>query len=242
MSRNEAEMMMSQAMQQAEQQGQRNALLSGLSDATDEALREMATNVGGLAGTFQKVVDEALVGYARENPEWVIENMDILQKVLGATEDMPGEGQNQAEQKPQQDQKVDDALSNIGNQRGGDRQSASQEPRTTVSEPGGRSQNPQKAEPNPDLNDEHLSQSGFEPEGIAETENVEQDTTNESRQDTEEQTSRNMQGEIEEKPDPKPTPGEEASKESEQKRQEFESEDGDSESVDESFDEIFGDI
>lgn len=114
-SRQEAEMMMQQAMTQAEQQNQKNALLSGLSDATDEAVREMATNVGGLAGTMQKVIDEALVSYARDNPEWVIENMDILQKVIGATDGVDKDGA-QSKQQSKEDQKVDDTLSNIQNQ------------------------------------------------------------------------------------------------------------------------------
>lgn len=113
-SREEAQMMMQQAVDQTESQQQQNQLLSGLSDATDQALQEMASNVGGLAGTMQQVVNEALVQYARENPEWVIENMDILQKIIGATDDMGDNSSGSGTPQAEEDAKVDDALSNLG--------------------------------------------------------------------------------------------------------------------------------
>lgn len=113
-SREEAQMMMQQAVNQADGEQQRNQLLSGLSDATDEALQEMASNVGGLAGTVQRVIDTALVQYAEENPEWVIENIDILQSVMGTADEadgVPGQGD---EPKSEENAKVDNALQNIG--------------------------------------------------------------------------------------------------------------------------------
>lgn len=203
--RKEAEMMMQQAVNQSEQAQQKNALMSGLSDATDEAMREMASNVGGLAGTFQKVIDEALVSYARENPEWVIENMDILQKILGATEDMGGESGSQQNTEPKENQKVDNALSNISNN-----QSPSQQPsmnsrqetnspqnRTTqtqpqqqtqqVTEPPTQQNTPQEfkqstntqqtEDKNPDLDDDILGDSGFDPSKDPEPDVAEPDPT-----------------------------------------------------------------
>lgn len=154
--REEAEVMMRQAMEQANDSGQRGALLDGLSDATDEAIREMASNVGGLAGTVHRVVDEALVHYARENPEWVIENMGVLQKVLGAAEDMPNTSGSEESKQAKEDEKVDNALSAISeqsNSQGGQNLNGnSTKNQSTVEE-----------ERNPDLTEDHLSESDFEP-------------------------------------------------------------------------------
>jgi len=214
LTRDDAELMMRQAMAQADSQQERNALLSGLSDATDEALKEMATNVGGLAGTIQKVVDEALVGYARENPQWVIENMDILQKVLGATEDMPGGDSGGGSSEPEQHQKVDSALESIT---GGNNSS----PEPTVAESTTSSPEPQQAERNPDLNEEHMAQSDFNPMSSGPEDSVAEDN---------------------QRPEPKPTPGDNEAKKAEEKRKQFESETDDGTSEDDSFDEIFGDL
>jgi hypothetical protein len=214
MTRSEAEVMMRQAMEQASDNDERNALLSGLSNATDEALQEMATNVGGLAGTIQKVVDEALVGYARENPQWVIENMDILQKVIGATDDMPGSDDGSATVESKQDKKVDNALDNIAS-----RQTSGSTP--TVAQSPQQTKEPQQADPNPDLKDEHLDESGF-------------DIMSASPDDP--------SPDEQSKPEPKPTPGEVEASKSEEIRQKFESDDGDSGEEDDTFDEIFGDL
>jgi len=214
MTRNEAEVMMRHAMEQTSSEQERNALLSGLSNATDEALQEMATNVGGLAGTIQKVVDEALVGYARENPQWVIQNMDILQKVLGATEDMPGGDSGDGSSKPKQDQKVDNALESITG-------ANNPSPEPTVAESATSSPEPQQAERNPDLNEEHMAQSDFNPMSSGPEDSVAGDN---------------------QRPEPKPTPGDGEAKKAEEKRKQFESETDDGTSEDDSFDEIFGDL
>lgn len=116
-SKREAEMMMQQAVSEANSQGNQGALLSGLSDATDEALQSMAENVGGLAGTMQRVIDEALVQYARENPEKIIENMDLINSILeGDAEGGAGAGQ---QNQPEENAKVDNALDNISGGNGG---------------------------------------------------------------------------------------------------------------------------
>jgi len=176
--REEAEMMMHQAVSQANDQGDRNSLMSGLSDATDEALREMASNVGGLAGTVQRVIDEALVEYARENPEWVIENMDILQKVMGATEDASSSQPASQPQESQEDAKIDSALDNISpnntspdtpsrNSQQVNQQQTAPEPEPSTPEPAGTQDDstPQETEEaNPDLDEEYMQESQFEPE------------------------------------------------------------------------------
>lgn len=177
-SREEAEMMMHQAVNQANDQGERNSLMSGLSDATDEALREMASNVGGLAGTVQRVIDEALVEYARENPEWVIENMDILQKVMGATEDASSSEPTNQPQEPQEDAKIDSALDNISsnntspdtpsrNSQQVNQQQTAPEPEPPTPEPADTQHDttPQETkDTNPDLDEEYMQESEFEPE------------------------------------------------------------------------------
>lgn len=228
LSRQEAEMMMSQAMSQANDQGQRNALLSGLSDATDEAMREMAQNVGGLAGTVQQVIDEALVSYARENPEWVIENMDILQKVIGASEDMPSTSGDDSPDEPEQDSKVDDALDGIV---GNESEMSQQEPASPAPSNAGDSAQGD----NPDLSDEHLQESGFTPS---------------MGEDDPMSSSPEFGEDIDDaEPEPMPTPGEQEAEVSEKKREEFESEgvedSADEESDEEAedgFNEIFGDM
>lgn len=147
-SRQEAEMMMQQAVQQDRESGGDRALLDGLSDATDEAVREMASNVGGLAGTVQRVIDEALVQYARENPEWVINNMGVLQKVLGATNEIENEAGSQEKSQPEENAKIDEALNNLNG--GGSEVDIGDSAQPTVEE-------------NPDIDDSMMEGSSFDP-------------------------------------------------------------------------------
>jgi len=163
LTKEEAKVMFSQALQQANEQDQRGALMEGLSDATDDAVREMASNVGGLAGTLQRVVDEALVQYARENPEWVIENMGMLQKILGAAE---GVDENNAEsrQGAEEDTRIDKALSNLGNGGASQDNTAQQEQKITKQkQPVQEQKETQTDEKNPDLDESMLDGSGFTP-------------------------------------------------------------------------------
>ena len=117
--REEAAEMVREGLKAEEERSGGNRVRDSLSDATDEAIREMATNVGGLAGTVQKVIDEALVQYARDNPELVINNMGFLQKIMNATEDADDGSGGGSTQQPQSDAAVDNALSNIGGGNGG---------------------------------------------------------------------------------------------------------------------------
>jgi len=230
LSRSEAEVMMRQAMDQANQNNQRGALMDGLSDATDEAVREMASNVGGLAGTVHRVIDEALVNYARENPEWVIENMGVLQKILNATEDMDDTGGSSSPSEPEQNARVDNALDNIDS----DTSSQATQQSTQTNQQSTQRQTPENTQnnteqhttdqdPNPDIGDELLSESGFEPQQ-SQTLNEQSDTVDDVKEG---------------KPEPKPTPQGDTSEDT---SDESESDDSDNQTSDEGFDEIFGDV
>lgn len=245
-SREEAEMMMRQAVSQSNQEEDRRALLSGLSDATDEALREMAGNVGGLAGTVQRVIDEALVEYARENPEWVINNMDILQKVLGATEDMDGGGSSEPEQS-EEDAKVDNALDSITGQQSQNTQSQqSQQNSGGLGQHNNPNRNPnngvqqqnqaqesgsqaQEAK-NPDIDDDLMGNSGFEPN--PDTRNFDADNSEQQSSEPADTSSSESQG------DPILGPSEDTEEDTSEP-EESSTEDNES---DEGFDEIFGDM
>jgi hypothetical protein len=228
-SRQEAEMMVRQATAEANTQQERNALMAGLSDGANQAIEEMASNAGGLFGTIQKVFDEALVSYARENPEWVIENMDILQNILGATDGMDApQGDNQQNQS-QEDQKVDNALENIGGDQGGGQnpsRNTQANQHTTHQAEQQSSSSPSNGstvqDRNPDLDDEMLEDSGFEPE--YDTENFGGDS-----QDTAEQVGPEEDNQVNEEPDVS---------------QDDSGNDGstDNEQDEAGFDEIFGDI
>lgn len=114
LSKREVAQMISQGINTAQEQNEENPFRDGLSEATDEAVREMASNVGGLAGTANRVFEEALMSYAQDNPEFIIENMDFLQKALGAAQGPEDEQSGGQPQQPESTQKVDDALSQIG--------------------------------------------------------------------------------------------------------------------------------
>lgn len=222
----EAAAMVERGIAQAEQQRGSNPVREGLSDATDEALKEMATNIGGLAGTMQRVIDEALVQYARENPEWVIENMGVLQKVIGATEEASGGGGNDEPEQAESDAMVDDALSDLSGG-GGESQESSppQQQQTNQQASGGGMK---------DLSFDESGDSGFSPS--EETQEAAKSEPPAVEQEPEPEPS------VEdEPPEPKPTPGGGAAQESEHRKEQFESE-GEDDSDEDEFDEIFGEV
>jgi len=172
-SREEAQMMMQEAVNQSKQDNRQGALMEGLSDATDEALQEMASNVGGLAGTMQTVIEEALVQYARENPEWVIENMDILQTIIGATGSSNSGDEAGDDNAPEEDAKVDNALDDIMSGSSGGQSQQDQRQQQGGQQRSQQTQQSQStperaSDPNPDLEltEEHLGDSGFEPSNM----------------------------------------------------------------------------
>lgn len=134
-SREEAEAMVRESMEASQGNSRGGALLDGLSDATDEAIREAASNIGGLAGTAQRVVESALVAKAQKDPEWVLENMGMLQTVLEASDD----GESQEPQQAEQDAQIDEALADLGggmgNSQGGNNQQQTSQHTQQVQEP-----------------------------------------------------------------------------------------------------------
>lgn len=236
----EAASMVERGIAQAEQQRGSNPVREGLSDATDEALKEMATNIGGLAGTMQRVIDEALVQYARENPEWVIENMGVLQKVIGATEEASGSGGgNDEPEQPESDAMVDDAISDLG---GGGGQQSQQQPQQQQAQAQQQSPSSQGGGGLDDLSFEDSGDSGFSPS----------DETQEAAQTEPPATTEEPESapEAEDKPpESKPKPAGGPAQEAEQRKESFEQSDGKQEPSNESssdgedeFDDIFGDI
>lgn len=108
MSRDEAVELISTAVNESEDSGGGglgSSAAEGLDEATNEAIRNMAQNMGGFFNAGQEMIREALVSYAKENPELIVENMDLFQAFLDSGDD----GQ-QEQQKPQQDAAVDNAV------------------------------------------------------------------------------------------------------------------------------------
>lgn len=248
LSKREVAQMISQGINTAQEEADENPLRDGLSDATDEALREMASNVGGLAGTANRVFEEALMSYAQDNPEFIIENMDFLQKALGAAQGPDEGGGGGQPQQPESSRKVDDALSQIGDggqpqqqqnlepdipqqtrqqnqqpQQPQQNQTRQQTQQPAQNQQPTQSQPPQQAEPEPqtDANVGHdvgPEDSGFDP----------------GAEDESNMTGQHPPIEEEEPPQEAPTPGEDINDEPQQKKQ--------SEQEDDGFDEIFGDM
>lgn len=240
----ELEYALQQEMMGDMEEDQRNALVSGLSDATDEALREMASNVGGLAGTFQRVVDEALVQYASDNPEWVIENMGVLKKVTGIVDGPEGE-----EEEETRDSQIDDAISSIDNSPDPSQFQQQTQPQQNTQAPPPPQQ---QTAPNQEMNGNTQTQnSGFTPaeetrekmeqtreKGVNETSDTQ--TKNQSSSDNEQTTQPDDESEQDD-PTPGAKPQGPSAEKSRKRKEQFESGNGKSEE-EEGFDEIFGDM
>lgn len=98
------------AMQASQEQSEGGSRRRGpgteaIDQATEEAIKNMANNMGGFFGTMQKVAEEALVSYFQQNPEKLVENMTLLNTFMES-----GNGQNQENQPSEQDQKIDNAI------------------------------------------------------------------------------------------------------------------------------------
>jgi hypothetical protein len=114
----------------------------------------MANNMGGFFGMLQRVGEEALVQYFKQNPEKLVENMTLLNAFMNEAEDLD-DGPNVSEQ----DQKVDNAIEQAMG--GGGSNQESLDDFSDASDSFGApdsSNNPMSASP-----DEHAgSDSGFE--------------------------------------------------------------------------------
>lgn len=114
LTRDEARALLEETMQTAAQEGGRGGKLrEGLDEATETALKNAADNVGGVFGTIQRILDESMVEYARRNPEWVIENIDIITKFMGTAEDASAQGPPQPAPQSEQDARVDSAMQDL---------------------------------------------------------------------------------------------------------------------------------
>jgi len=240
----ELEYALQQEMMGDMEEEERNALVSGLSDATDEALREMASNVGGLAGTFQKVVDEALVQYASDNPEWVIENMGVLKKVTGIVDGPEGE-----EEEETRDSQIDDAISAIDNSPDPSNFQQQTQPQQNFQSPPPQQQ---QAPSNQSMNANTQNQgNGFTPaeetrkkmeqsreKGVSESPDN-QNSSESASNDEQKKESESQQEQI--APTPGAKPKGPSAEESKKRKEQFESK-SDDDNEEEGFDEIFGDM
>lgn len=246
LSREEVAQMVTRGVRTAQEESEENPFVDGLSEATDEAIREMASNVGGLAGTANRVFEEALMNYAQENPEFIIENMDILQNVLGAAQGPEGGQQQQQQKQPSHTQQVDAAMQQIKQQQGGQQQ----QPQTG----GGQPRQPQQQQQRQQRNPQHQTQQQSrnqqkEPESDSEPDvdfedNVGPEESEYSppsevdpQTDEPEEKSSEPDGveEVSEPPEQKPSPKpREESSSDEQNSSQSDKEDG--------FDDIFGDM
>ena len=76
-----------------------------LDEATEQAIKNMADNMGGFFGMLQRVGEEALVQYFKQNPEKLVENMTLLNAFMDEAEDL-----DNTPQPSEQDQKIDNAI------------------------------------------------------------------------------------------------------------------------------------
>jgi hypothetical protein len=239
LSKREVAQMISQGINTAQEQNEENPFRDGLSEATDEAVREMASNVGGLAGTANRVFEEALMSYAQDNPEFIVENMDFLQKALGAAQGPDDGGSKGQPQKPESTQKVDQALDSIGD--GGQPQ-----PHQTTQHNQQRQQSNQPTQNNPNQQGQRVEQqSQHNPQTEANVgHNVGPD---DSGFDPNAEDESNMTGQhppIEEDEPPKDMPIPEGGQDDKQERNQSSAKnsDGQPSNEEDGFDEIFGDM
>lgn len=83
----------------------RGPATEAVDQATEEAIRNMAQNMGGFFGTMQQVAEEALLAYFRKHPEKLVENMTLLQAFMSA-----GDQEEEEKEEPIENQKIDNAL------------------------------------------------------------------------------------------------------------------------------------
>jgi len=115
----EEAMQMIQASQQSDDQGsrRRGPGTEALDEATEAAIKNMADNMGGFFGMLQRVGEEALVTYFRENPEKLVENMTLVNAFMNETSQ-----QEQDNTPSEQDAKIDSAVQQAMSGGGGSQQ------------------------------------------------------------------------------------------------------------------------
>lgn len=99
----------------------REKIKHGMSEATDEAIRNAASEFGGFFSRINEIMMGSIEEYARENPEWIVENLDFLEKLLGEMPDKPSS--DMGSESSDHDRRIDDAVNRI--QQGGQQQQGS---------------------------------------------------------------------------------------------------------------------
>lgn len=131
LSREEA-LEMIKASQDEEEQGsrRRGPGTEAIDEATQQAIKNMADNMGGFFGTLQRVGESALMAYFEKHPEKLVENMSLLQAFM----DEDTNAQTQKEE-PKENLKIDNAIEQATRQAtdGSGNMSGSQQ--TTFNEP-----------------------------------------------------------------------------------------------------------
>lgn len=106
LTREEALEMITAANQQEESGSRRRGpATEALDEATEVAIKSAAENMGGLFGTLQRIGEEALLQYFRENPEKLVDNMALLQAFMGNNEN-----KQETNNEPAENKKIDDAM------------------------------------------------------------------------------------------------------------------------------------
>lgn len=158
----EEALQMIQAAQSEDDSGsrRRGPATDALDAATEEAIQNMASNMGGFFGMAQNLMENTLMAYFEENPEKLVENMDLIQTFMQDDESSTST-QQQTQSRSQEDEKIDNALDGIREQQGLD-----------TNESGGSTDssddNPAFREPSRDNEDTESSnetdESSFEPD------------------------------------------------------------------------------
>lgn len=217
---------MSAANQQQESSGRQfgDAASEGLNQATEEAIKNMANNMGGFLQAGQEMIREALVEYAKENPEVVVENMDIFQSFLNSND-----GGSEPEPS-QQDMKVDNAVQQT--------QQASQQQSQQRQQPQQRQQTQQQPTQQQQMGESQLRDPRRNPEDSTDNElgvNKEEHMTSDSGFEPDEEILNKDETDKEQQSEP--TQNNDRNRSSNNS----DSNDG-SEEDEETFDELFGDI
>jgi len=95
----------------------RGPATDALDAATEEAIQNMAQNMGGLMGTAQRLLESTLMSYFEDNPEKLVENMDLLQTFMEDGNNQQTGNQSQ-ESESKENQKIDDALDGLREEQG----------------------------------------------------------------------------------------------------------------------------
>lgn len=131
----EEALQMIQASKEDEQGSRRRGPASdALDTATEEAIQNFAENMGGFFGMAQNLMENTLMAYFEDNPEKLIENMDLIQTFMEDDADTNTTTQ-QTESKSKENQKIDNAIDDIREEKGLEPNSTGNDHSTSDSDP-----------------------------------------------------------------------------------------------------------